>query len=120
MGRWYKLTKFFDDQERVLAEIGEDGKPPEPVYLHAQFFDEDGKPVLTIVRCDMACVPLAAIQRLQGALEAAQLTPVLVLPQQVELVRLEELTGTQAERARQRLTRQRLSVVDGGGGDQPR
>lgn len=96
---WCKLVEFSNGVERVpvpsvTTESGEEICP----ILRANLFDENGQRVWMVFSIPMDALPPATVVRMQQVLEAQKLTPVMLVPDQVQALRLVEVSPGEAKR----------------------
>jgi len=99
--QWVELLEFSTEDERVaIPEMEIDGQKIRPM-LQANLRDAQGQPVLMVFSIPMDRTPPKAAAELHRILEAQNLTPTMLVPEQVKCMRLHPVSAAHAKKIRE-------------------
>lgn len=120
-GQWYRLTEsFVDGEPQKLMEITVEDGQARPILLQAQFFDEKGERILMVANMNMEGVPPKVVENTRRLLQAQNITPTLILPEVIKLLRLVSVSKVEANRIMGDARRSLAEVQAGTGPDEPK
>ena len=99
-GQWHQVTEIQEEgkePQKVMEVTAEDGEA-RPVLIQAQFHDETGEQILLVATMNMDGVPPVVVNNLRKLLQAQYITPTLILPDSIKLMRLKPMSKKDAQK----------------------
>ena len=119
-GQWHQVVEIAEEgkePQKVMEVTSEDGAA-RPVMVQAQLYDETGEQILLIATMNMDGVPPPVVNNIRKLLQAQYITPTLILPDCINLMRLKPITKKAAQ-AIQRDAQMMLAEKKQGQGEKP-